>query len=125
MGYLIDPAEFFLGQAGRLPNVYDIFVRQAHDQPTLTLTQYGEHTRVPPERQWNGLLMGMRVYVDPKSRRPPHRVLITVTCDGNQHGFFDAPEETFDCTDCHPRDPVLAKGWKFLSDGPVLGPCCA
>lgn len=65
--------------------------------------------------------MGMRVVADRTAAGPPYPVSVTVTCDGD-HGLFDPPAATFDCTDCAPRDPAVRSGWKFRPDGAVHCP---
>lgn len=66
--------------------------------------------------------MPYRVVADHTEPSPPYPVSITVTCDGD-HGLFDPPRETFDCTDCHPYDRPRAAGWKF-KDSRVYCPEC-
>jgi hypothetical protein len=64
--------------------------------------------------------MGMRVVAD-YTVPPPRPCTITVTCDAD-HGPLDQPKATFDCTDCHPRDPAVRSGWKFTPAGLVFCP---
>lgn len=68
--------------------------------------------------------MGLRIWADESKGGPPFEMYITVTCDRN-HGFFDdAPEATFPIGKRHPRDPVVAAGWKIDANGPVYCPAC-
>lgn len=64
--------------------------------------------------------MGMRIVAD-YTVPPPRPCTITVICDAD-HGLFDPPKASFDCTNCHPRTPATAAGWKFTPDGPVFCP---
>jgi hypothetical protein len=64
--------------------------------------------------------MGMRVVAD-YTVPPPRPCTITVTCNF-EHGPGGPAQETFDCTDCPPRQPPTRAGWKITADGLVLCP---
>lgn len=66
--------------------------------------------------------MGLSMFADRSRRRRPYPVLLVVLCDG---AHAEAPTETFDATEGHPRDAARKAGWKFTVDGLTLCPACA
>jgi hypothetical protein len=71
--------------------------------------------------------MSLRIFSpDPDDAPLPHRVWLELECDGAHasiertlHVFADAAGYP------HQRASATRAGWKFPSDGRVLGPCCS
>jgi hypothetical protein len=67
--------------------------------------------------------MGKSLQAEPGTAQPPHRIRMTMTCEGDHGMFRPAPTHMVGEDYIVMRQQAAEDGWHYHA-GKLLGPCC-